>query len=85
MCIVGKSRQYQVWGFTSWSAVVVACIIMVCVYVYEDQLGSQNRVQVSDLISTTPTSSSLVANVNAYVRKCINTAKICREWQEVSN
>lgn len=35
---------------TSWSAAVVARIIMVCVYVYEDQLGSQNRVQVSDLI-----------------------------------
>lgn len=69
----------------SWNAAVVACYYMVCVYVYEDQLGSQNRVQVSDFISTTPTSSSLVASLKAYLCKCINTAKICREWQGIES
>ena len=59
---------------------VAACIIMMYVYVYEDQLGSQIGVQVSDLISITPTSSSLVAKVNDYLCKRIFSAKICREW-----
>lgn len=63
---------------------VAACIIMMCVYVDEDQLRSQIGVPVSDLISTTTTSSSLVAKVNANLCKRIFSAKICRECK-VSN